>query len=198
MEIKQVMKLAQETVYSKRGACKKGNWRGVRVIKYPTDLVLYAEIIQDQKPELIIETGTRYGGSALFLADMCKLEGQGHVVSVEIEESYEVQKHPNLTCFKGSSIDPVIIEKMRHRDFGTALVILDSDHSPEHVYKELLAYEGFVHIGGYMIVEDMYQQGAEKSVQKFLEKVPGKFVIDHKIEKYGIHAGTGGFLKRIA
>src|SRR6266581_1899048 len=44
-------------------------WRGHRIEKFPTDLVTYQEILADVRPKLVVECGTRFGGSALFLGD---------------------------------------------------------------------------------------------------------------------------------
>jgi cephalosporin hydroxylase len=49
-------------------------WQGTLVLKCPLDLWIYQEIICETKPEVVIETGTFQGGSALFLAsvfDLC-------------------------------------------------------------------------------------------------------------------------------
>lgn len=42
-------------------------YRGVPVWKCPLDLWIYQEIINDLRPDLIVETGTALGGSAFFL-----------------------------------------------------------------------------------------------------------------------------------
>ena len=65
-------KLYWESVNFGRGI---GNvkWRGVEIAKYPTDLWVYQEILNEIKPDVIIEAGTYKGGSALYLADMCDL-----------------------------------------------------------------------------------------------------------------------------
>lgn len=191
------LKGMNNAVFSKRGLVKTGSWRGVRAIKYPTDLMLYAEIIFEQKPDLIIETGTRYGGAALFYADMCKLQNYGKVVTIEIDEQFESPKHQKITTIIGSSLATETLEKVAKLEKDTALVILDSDHSPEHIYAELVAYAPFVHIGGYIVVEDAFAQDGYSAIDKFLAENPN-FVVDREIERYGIHAAQGGFLKRIS
>lgn len=197
IELENIKKLS-EAVFSKRGPVKMGSWRGVRAIRYPTDLIVYAEIIHEQKPDLIVETGTRYGGTALFLADMCRLNNKGKVISIEIDEQYEAQKHPKLTNIRGSSIAPEVVEQVKESAKETALVILDSDHSAEHVSAELNAYAPLIHIGGYIIVEDIYaEENTPHAVEIFLKKNPN-FVRDTDAEKYGIHAARDGFLKRVS
>src|SRR3990172_5815506 len=58
------------------------NWLGVEVIKYPTDLVIYQEIIHEIRPDLIVETGTHHGGSAMFFASVFFFLGRGKIISL--------------------------------------------------------------------------------------------------------------------
>ena len=46
-------------------------WLGISIAKCPLDLHIYQEIIFELKPNVIIECGTAYGGSALYLAFIC-------------------------------------------------------------------------------------------------------------------------------
>lgn len=193
----EMLRDAAQYAFHRRGPAKHGTWRGVRAIRYPTDLILYAEIIQKQKPDLIVETGTRYGGTALFLADMCRLVNHGKVISIDIDDQFgEVPSHTKLTCLRGDSALADTVSQVVAKSGDTALVILDSDHSPEHVYRELHAYADLVHVGGYMIAEDLQSEGAHKAIKRFLNE-RSDFALDKSAGKYGIHAGEGGFLKRV-
>ena len=189
-----------ELAYAKKGPVKTGIWRGLRAIKYPTDLMLYAELIQQQRPDLIVECGTRFGGAALFLADVCEIIGYGHVVTVEISDEFGVlPEHPRLTALRGSSTDREIVKTIHYFAGKTAMVILDSDHSAPHVLEELRLYSGLVHVGGYIIVEDTRQEvpnGPARAIELFLKENKA-FVIDRDVEKYGIHNAAGGFLRRV-
>jgi cephalosporin hydroxylase len=127
---------------------------------------------------------------------MCKLQNYGKVVSIEIDEQFGTPKHQKLTAIIGDSISDDVKEKVYKQAKETALVILDSDHSPEHIYKELVAYAPLVHIGGYIIVEDALQQNGIEGVNKFLAENTN-FKTDKEIERYGIHAACDGFLKRV-
>src|SRR5437870_1955675 len=60
-------------------------WMGVPALKCPFDTWIYQEIIHRTRPQVIIETGSRYGGSALFMANMLDLVGgEGQVLSIDI------------------------------------------------------------------------------------------------------------------
>ena len=45
-------------------------WEGIPIIKFPSDLMVFQEIIQKVKPDLIIETGVAHGGSLIFYASI--------------------------------------------------------------------------------------------------------------------------------
>jgi cephalosporin hydroxylase len=50
-------------------------WMGHLLLKWPPDLWMYQEIIFETRPDLIIETGTYKGGSALYFANLFDLIG---------------------------------------------------------------------------------------------------------------------------
>jgi len=153
-------------------------YMGVKTWKWPCDLHLYAELVWELKPRLIIETGTAFGGSALYFAHLLDAIGVGKVVSVDlkpVENSYP--RHPRIAYFGGeSSVSPNILRevegyfasagcrplywkptppKMEGGGSGNpCLVVLDSDHSKVHVLQELEHYSRFVPPGSWLVVED--------------------------------------------
>lgn len=48
----------------------ENQWLGVRLQQFPNDLQLYAELLYEVKPDIIVETGTFHGASALYLANV--------------------------------------------------------------------------------------------------------------------------------
>src|SRR5690348_1963686 len=60
-------------------------WLGTRTLKLPLDLWIYQEILYELRPDLILETGTAAGGSAMFLAAICDQLDHGQIVTVDIE-----------------------------------------------------------------------------------------------------------------
>jgi cephalosporin hydroxylase len=177
-------------------------WRGKRVVKYPTDLILYAETIFENKPDWIIETGTHRGGSAMFLADMMTLAGcPGKVISVDIKP-VETPEHPKVEYVIGSSIDKVIIEYVKSKISGNIMVVLDSSHKARHVMQELHYYSGLVSKGQYVVVEDCYTKDGndyppKKAVDWFLQRTKGRFVLEPREDKYLVGITRGGWLKRV-
>jgi len=131
-------------------------WMGHEVLKDPNDLILYQQVIFENMPDFIIETGTKHGGSTTFLADICSLNGHGHVISIDIKAQAQPE-HPRITYLNGSSKDIEIVNQVKEiiKD-GTVMVILDSDHSRRHVKWELHRYAPLVTPGQYIVVEDCY------------------------------------------
>ena len=186
----------------------KGNrpkWRETEVDKFPQDLTLYAQVIFKRKPSFIIETGTAYGGSALFFGDMLLLSGGCRVFSVDVK-ARNAPSHPFVTYLEGSSVDEEILKHLRNETKdGSVMVVLDSDHSKKHVLNELNAYADIVTTGQYLVVEDCYTRGPVKgrpeyyhpylAVEEFLKTNDGFRRYD--LEKQFIFAVTkSGWLRK--
>jgi cephalosporin hydroxylase len=136
---------------------REPRWRGTRVVKFPQDMILYAQVIWKRQPDFIIETGTHFGGSALFLADVLSLAGGAKVFSIDVSHAARPPKHPMVEHILGSSTDPEIVERIRREVAGAkVMATLDSDHSTKHVLAELRAYADIVTPGQYMVVEDCW------------------------------------------
>lgn len=183
-------------------------WLGVPIWKNPLDLWIYQEILHDVRPELIVETGTAFGGSALYLAHLCDLLRWGEVISVDVKGQPGRPKHARLSYVLGSSVDPGIVAGIAEQARGRrTLVILDSDHSRAHVLAELAAYAPLVSPGSYMIVEDTnvnghpvlpdFGPGPWEAVEEFLATEPGKaFEVDARCEKLLMTFNPRGYLRR--
>src|SRR6266550_5011312 len=123
-------------------------WLKVPVAKCPLDLWVYQEIISETKPDVIIETGTAFGGSALFLASICELANRGRVITIDLAEQPGRPEHRRIQYLSGSSTAEEIIAKVRGMIGADdrVMVILDSDHRAEHVRKELDIYNRLVSV----------------------------------------------------
>ena len=118
-------------------------WLKTPILKFPFDLWVYQEIISEQQPDLIIECGAFKGGSALFLASICDLIGNGKVVTIDINHDDHRPPHPRITYLLGSSTSGEVVAEVNALTGkgGSVMVILDSDHHYEHVRKELQIYK---------------------------------------------------------
>jgi cephalosporin hydroxylase len=139
-------------------------WLGLPVIQYPQDLIAMQEIIWRTRPDVIVETGIARGGSLVFFASMLELIGApGMVVGVDIDirahNRAAIESHPlakRIALIEGSSVDPAVAQEVRAlvRGRRSVLVVLDSNHTHEHVMQELRLYSPLVHRGGYLLVLD--------------------------------------------
>ena len=139
-------------------------WMGRPIIQHPEDLVRLQEAIYSLKPDVIIETGVAHGGSLILSASLMKAMGRGRqVVGVDIEirphnrKAIEAQElSPMIKLVEGNSVAPEIVREAAAdiRPGDTVLVILDSNHSREHVAAELEAYHALVTPGSYIVATD--------------------------------------------
>jgi cephalosporin hydroxylase len=196
-------------------------WLGRPIIQYPQDVFALQEIIWDTRPDVIVETGIAHGGSLIFHASMLELIGcGGRVIGVDIDirahNRKAIEDHPmarRIELIQGSSIDPATVQQVRERigDAQRVLVILDSNHTHDHVLAELQMYSPFVKSGDYLIVYDTLVDdlppefsadrpwgpgdNPKTAVHAFL-KSNARFVIDERIEaKVLITVAPHGYLR---
>ena len=187
-------------------------WLGVPALQNPNDAWIHQEIIVDVKPDFIIETGTAKGGSAALWATVLQqVNPDGRVITIDIkDESSEAKKLPIVKQYVefliGSSTDPDIVSKVTKRVQGRkVLIILDSDHSRDHVLAEMKAYAPLVSVGSYLIVQDTnvnghpvyatFGPGPMEAVQEFLASNK-QFESDANAERLMLTFHPKGYLKR--
>lgn len=139
------------------------SWMGRPIIQLPEDILRTQEVIFSLQPDVIIETGVAHGGSLIFYSSLCKALDKGRVIGVDIEirphNRKAIEEHPlndRITLIEGSSVDSNIVEQVRAlvKPNETVLVILDSNHSYQHVMAELIAYSPLVTPGSYIVATD--------------------------------------------
>jgi cephalosporin hydroxylase len=140
------------------------SWLGRPIIQYPQDIVATQEIIWRVRPDAIVETGIAHGGSLIFYASMLELlGGDGRVLGVDVDirahNRAEIERHPlfrRITMLEGSSTDEAIARQVRAfaRGKRRVMVVLDSNHTHEHVLRELELYAPLVTRDSYLIVFD--------------------------------------------
>lgn len=139
------------------------SWMGRPVIQLPEDMIRAQEVVYRVKPDVIVETGVAHGGSLIFYASLCKAMGKGRVIGIDIEirphnrraiETHELAAF--ITLIEGSSIDKDVVSRVKSRvkTGETVLVILDSNHTRQHVLAELDAYHDLVTPGSYIVATD--------------------------------------------
>ncbi|TBW38273.1 cephalosporin hydroxylase [Siculibacillus lacustris] len=141
------------------------SWLGVPIIQIPPDIVATQEVIWNTRPDVIVETGVARGGSLVFMASILAATGRrdGKVIGIDIDirahNRDTIESHPlasYITLIEGGSTDPEVIRKVREAIPAGArvMVVLDSDHSRDHVLAECRAYGDLVSDGCYLIVAD--------------------------------------------
>lgn len=139
------------------------SWMGRPIIQLPEDLIRVQEVLNGLRPDVIVETGVAHGGSLIFYASLCKLWGRGRVIGIDIEirphnrttiEAHEL--FPYITLIEGSSIAPETVERVRSLigPDESVFVMLDSNHTKDHVLEELNAYSPMVTPGSYIVASD--------------------------------------------
>ena len=208
--------------------CYNFKWMGVSIIQYPQDIVAMQEIIYDLKPDLIVETGVAHGGSIVFYASLLELNAldggpnNAKIIGIDIDirahNLSKLERHSmfsRMQLIEGSSVSKDVVNKVYEiaKGFNKILLILDSNHTEEHVSSELDAYAKLVSVGSYCVVFDTAIEDLPDSlhsnrpwgkgnnpktaVYKFLEN-NSNFVIDSAIdEKIQISAAPSGYLKRV-
>ena len=199
------------------------SWMGRPIIQFPQDIIAMQEIVWQVKPELVIETGIAHGGSLVFYASMLELlGGDRYVLGIDVDirehNRIAIEQHAmfkRIKMIQGSSLDAGVVREVYDFAKGRRRVIvaLDSNHTHEHVLKELEFYSPLVAKGSYLVVfdtviEDMPEDSfpdrpwgkgnnPKTAVRKFLE-TNHRFVVDKEIEeKLLITVAPDGYLRCI-
>lgn len=197
------------------------SWMGRPLIQFPQDMVAMQEIIWRVQPDVIIETGVAHGGSLIYYASLLELlGGDRKVIGIDIDirahNREEIEKHPmsrRIQLVQGSSVEESTAAQVRDLALGRqrALVILDSNHTHDHVLRELQLYSPLVKAGSYLVVfdtliEDMPDDlihnrpwgrgnNPKTAVREFL-KTNDRFAVDVAMEhKLLITVAPGGYLQ---
>ncbi|MBI1983199.1 MAG: class I SAM-dependent methyltransferase [Acidobacteria bacterium] len=138
-------------------------WLGRPIIQLPEDMLRIQELIYRVKPSVLIETGVAHGGSLVFYASLFEAMGRGRVIGIDVEirphNRSAIERHElfdRITLVEGSSIDARVVDRavsMVVPD-DTVMVVLDANHTREHVLAELRAYGELVSIGSYIVAAD--------------------------------------------
>jgi len=197
-------------------------WLGVPIIQMPTDVVALQEVIWATRPQLIIETGVARGGSVILSASLLELLGEGRVVAIDIDirahNRRAIEEHPlshRVHLIEGSATAPDIVSEVRGLAAGVerTMVVLDSNHTHEHVLAELEAYGDLVTVGQYLVVADTVVEhippqehrprpwgpgdNPDTAMRAYLARHPEFEADAHTNQKLLMTSSPGGYLRRI-
>ena len=192
----------------------KYTYRGVPMLKCPFDIALYTRLIWDLKPKTLLEFGSKFGGSALWFADILATFG----LNDTILRSYDIRP---VTAFKDPRIEFLEIDVSRPQDFLDAealdalprpiLVVEDSSHQYAHLRTLLNFLHPHLRKGDYLVIEDgiltqlgmaeRYEGGPLRAIREFLELHGSHYEIDRELcDAFGRNVtwNVEGYLKRTA
>jgi cephalosporin hydroxylase len=212
-QMKQITDLFHVISYNDKNTWLNNYCFGIQTGQNPNDIWIIQEIITETRPDYIIETGTFKGGSAILWATILdQVNPNGKVITIDIKDLVTEAKKMLIAKRKveflvGGSTDPEIIKILQEKVTGKkVMVILDSLHTKEHVYKELKLYSTFVNIGSYIIVQDTningnpvlkdFGPGPMEATKQFLNEIDN-FIIDKSRERLLFTMHPNGYLKRI-
>ncbi|MEX2293218.1 MAG: CmcI family methyltransferase [Acidimicrobiales bacterium] len=198
-------------------------WLGLPIIQLPTDLVAVQEVVWSQQPDLIIETGIARGGSLVLLASLLELLGCGEVVGIDVEirphNREAVEAHPlapRISLIEGSSTSDEVMALVcsAAASASRVMVVLDSNHTHEHVLRELELYAPLVTPGQYLVVCDTVVEDLPLQTHRPRPWGPGdnpatalreflassdEFEVDRRLaEKLLLTSSPGGYVRRIS
>lgn len=207
---------------SKLGYTYHFSWMGLPIIQLPQDMVAMQELVWDIRPDLVIETGIARGGSLVFYASLLALlGGDGRVLGIDIDirtpNRAALDAHPmrkRIDLIEGSSTSDEVVAQVAQAAAKAerVLVVLDSNHTHEHVLAELERYAPFVTSGSYLVVFDTIIEdlpadyfpdrpwgpgnNPRTAVQAFLE-ANDDFEVDRLLDaKLQVTVARGGYLRR--
>ena len=180
---------------------------GRKVLKPPFDWIVLGDIIQDTRPEVIVEIGCYEGGSLLWMANLLDaMNSNALLIGVDNTTRPLDVKHPRIEWVIGDALAAETVARVDEVRAGrTGMVVEDSDHK-EHVTRALLdLYEHCVAPGCYFIVEDTIVEalsippfpGPLNAVRDFVQHRADSFVIDRSREKYLMTYNPMGYLLRV-
>lgn len=186
-------------------------WMGVPALKMVGDLWIYQELLFERRPDVVIEIGSHFGGSTLFIAQMMDLVDHGQVISVDISREVFQPKHPRIVTVTGDSGDPAIFAQVRALVADKSVMIVhDGDHATAAVKRDLDLYADLVTVGQSLIVEDgivdvfnpqryrlRNMGGPLPAINAFLLERAGAFEREDLDLRFAISASSGGYLRRV-
>lgn len=195
--------------YLRRNTFDSTFFMGKHVLKFPTDLWIYQEIIYEKKPDVIVETGVFLGGSTYYLSKICELVGKGKVIAIDITLDHadtDLLNCENVTLIEGDTSDPDTFNKIQRyiKPDDKVMVVLDSDHHPSHVYAEMKLFSKLVTEGQYLVVEDSIidrtypfplNRGPKVAIQKFLRET-SDFIPDFYRNRFLLTHNFSGYLMK--
>lgn len=193
----------------------KTHYRDIPFWKNPFDIAIYLQLFSKFLPSTVIEVGTKYGGSALFYADMLQSHGVSNpqVVSIDINAS-AILKDPRIKFLAGDvmQLGATLSQSFLDSLPRPWLVIDDSAHRYESVLAFLQFFDQHLKSGEYVILEDgivdafkdpkylAWENGPNRAVSEFIRQNHDRYLIDEELcDWYGRNVTycPNGWIRRV-
>ena len=149
-------------------------WKENYLYKTSFDLVIYWMIIQEVRPDVIIELGSGEGGSAIWMADMASALGfNTHVYSYDLNKPN--LSHERVTFTEDDLTELAKQSKLPWSEFflGRKIVIEDAHVNIKNV---LSVFDSILDKEDYLIIEDSDMKQDE--VRTFVNDKEPKYKLD--------------------
>ena len=186
-------------------------YKGRQLVKMPEDLRTYQKVIEETRPNVIVEFGTWDGGSAMWLHDqMVAIVGSpALVITVDWTPVQIPKKYPNVIAIKADLRGNGVLDQIKTNitAFDRVMVIDDSAHTYDVTSAVLRLYSDLVTPGCYFVVEDGVVdepelsiwpsvQGVQPAIVDFLATEPGKSFTREWKDEFGLTMHMGGWLRK--
>tara|TARA_Y100001968_G_scaffold333672_1_gene398230 strand:- start:2820 stop:4289 length:1470 start_codon:yes stop_codon:yes gene_type:complete len=162
-------------------------WKEFELYKTANDISIYTMILNEIKPEIIIELGSGSGGSAIWMADISRALGfKPHIFSYDINKPDLEYEGIDFIEFDINKLDinegfPLLNSLNNKRK----LIIEDAHVNLSTVFNTL---DILLSIGDYFMIED--SSNKQKYISQFIKDKPEKYKVDQfYLDFFGINMG---------
>jgi cephalosporin hydroxylase len=154
------------------------SWQGETILQTPEDIITLQEIISELKPEVIIEVGVAWGGTMLFYDSLSKQNNIKKIIGIDIympdhlkKSIYSKAKNNNIYLYEEDSTNPKLLQQLKKKIKNNKgiLIQLDSNHTKEHVLKELDIFSKLCKKNDVIIVGDTIIEYIPKQTHRVRE-----------------------------
>lgn len=158
-----------------------GTYESINPMQNDEELLSLIHQLESQEPEVIVEIGSKYGGTLYTLTH--SLESVTHVVSLDIDftESKQIffknfSARADIRCLSGNSQT----EKMRDRVLDVLpsrpdFILIDGDHRYDGVKRDWNLYRDIVADSGLIAFHDIVSSGELNGVPKLWNEIQEKY-----------------------
>jgi cephalosporin hydroxylase len=194
----------------------KYTYKGILTHKDPFDLALYQMLLWEQKPRTLIEVGSKWGGSALWFADVLRSFGVDYTIhSIDVQPPVDIEDIPGVTFYRGDgrnladTLSPALLAAMPR----PLMVVEDADHRPATTLAVLRFFDQWLRPGEYIVVEDGIvddlfgadrmadlEGGPRPAIEQFLRERGIDYTIDTRLcDYFGVNMtwNVNGYLRRV-